>query len=327
MAGLSRSSSIAGLEAASKPLNAAKLVASGGGLSWRGRARLLATLSNSAMVLYIYIAHLIELEWEQFGRSNAVLDAGKSHRLWDYIRADLDAAFEHLRLLTFSDAMLRHLHVYLVVGTPVALVLFVLERDRIRWLQALAEARLPPQEAARASWWLRLYLQVVSVMLVLILAIAPFHLGLPRMHYLIAGSALCLGLVSVCAYLNALHILDALLAQDSEQNGELAAWTWRVRHCVRPALKFIVVIHVLAGISAVVKAESLGDDRSALAFGIMETLVVLGYQLYQGVFIVDDMMVGREVLDAAKVLRLKEVDSTTKEAAAQPMVHNSLMGS
>lgn len=323
-----RQGSSDGLKAASEPLNAARTAACRGGISWRGRVRLVATLSNTAMVLYIYVAHLLELEWEHFGRWR-VLGDGESQRLWDYVRAfDLEVAFEHLRLLTFSDAMLQNLHVYLIVGTPVAIVLFVLERDRVRWLQALAEARLPVEEAGRASWWLRVYLQAVSLMLILTLAIAPFHLGLPRAHYLAAGSALCLGMVSVCAYLTALRILDALMAQDGEQDGELVAWTWRTRHCVRPALMLVVVIHALAFIAAVVKAESLGDDRSALAFGILETLVVLGYQLYQGVFVVDDMMVGREALEAPSVPKLKEFDRIVKEKVVdEPVVDSSLMGS
>lgn len=297
-------------------------------MSWRGPARLAATLSNTAMVLYIYVAHLLELEWERFGNLRG-LAPGESPRLWDYLRIqELDTAFEHLRLLTFSDAMLRYLDVYLIVGTPVAVMLYVLERDRIQWLEALAQARLPAREAGRASWWLHFYRRVVSVMLLLILAIAPFHLGLPRLHYSVTACALSAGMLSIYAYLTALQILDV---ESCEGEDELAIWTRRARCWVRPALKLVISLHVLAFAAAVLKAESLGDDRSALAFGILETLVVLGYQLYQGVFIVDDMMVGRPVpaVSAPMKSEVKKVGDVKDKAIFQPehLLQERLMGS
>eukprot|EP00411_Alexandrium_monilatum_P017809 CAMPEP_0175254512 /NCGR_PEP_ID=MMETSP0093-20121207/37229_1 /TAXON_ID=311494 /ORGANISM="Alexandrium monilatum, Strain CCMP3105" /LENGTH=323 /DNA_ID=CAMNT_0016548835 /DNA_START=38 /DNA_END=1009 /DNA_ORIENTATION=- len=316
-----RKDASAGFKAKLEPLVAER----NRGLSWRGRVRLMATLGNSAMVLYIYVAHLLELEWERFGRMR-VLGAGESQRLWDYLRTwELEPAFEHLRLLTFSEAMLQNLHVYMIVGTPVAVTLFVLERDRVRWLQDLAEARLPPDEAGCASWWLRSYLNAVSLLLALILAIGPFHLGLPRAHYLITAMALSLGVVSICFYLTALHAFEDLL--DSEQGGEFAAWTFRVRCWVRPALKLVIILHILAGAAAVLKAESLHDDLSALIFGILETMVVLGYQLYQGVFVVDDIMVGRVVPASRVTPEHRGQEALQEKKAAESLHHDTLMGS
>jgi len=281
------------------------------------------------MVLYIYIAHLMELEWERFGRFR-VLGAGESQRLWDYLRTwELDVAFEHLRLLTFSDAMLQNLHVYLLVGTPVAATIFVLERDRVRWLQALADARLPGEQARRASWWLKLYLRMVSMLLVMILSIAPFHLGMPRAHYICTACALFFGSTSIFTYLTALGHLDSVLAATSgEEDGDLVAWTRRVRRWVRPALKLVFCLHFVAAAAGALKAESLGDDRSALAFGILETLLVLGYQLFQGVFVVDDMVVGRAVFSSATAHTKGELVAPAKEERPlEETVRERLLGS
>jgi len=184
--------------------------------------------------------------------------------------------------------MLQHIAVYLVVGTPVAITLLALERSRVRWLQGLMARRLGASGAARSVWWLEWYLRTVTVMLVLILMIGPCHLELPFAHYLCAGSALFCGALGMSLYLVATSDLEALADAEDQQ---LLAWTGRQRRCVRPVLKAVLLLHVLAGAAGAWKSESLGDDGSALLFGVLETSLILGYQLFQAVFVVDDMMV------------------------------------
>mmetsp|Transcript_20246 Transcript_20246/g.51352 ORF Transcript_20246/g.51352 Transcript_20246/m.51352 type:complete len:352 (+) Transcript_20246:92-1147(+) len=279
---------------------------------WRARARLVATMGNSAIMLYIYGVHLLGFEWEQFGRFRTLAE-GQSKSVRDYLWAwELDPAFEHLRHFTFSEAMLENLNLYLVVGTPVAVVLVVLERDRIRWLQHMLTGALPDAEKARrAKRCLDLYFWTLSTMMMFILLIGPFHLGWPRAHYCCAFSAITCGCISICLYLAATVDLSTVVANGDE---EVAAWASGVVQWVRPVLKFVLSLHVLALGSAVWKAESLGDDRSALLFGILETTLVLGYQLFAGIFVVDDVLVARRLKMAA----------AAAEAQAEPTVQNSV---
>jgi hypothetical protein len=210
----------------------------------------------------------------------------------DYLRvSDLDGAFDQLRVFTFSEAMLHRIAVYLFVGTPVAITLVALEYSRVRWLQGLMNQRLGTSRAARSVWWLEQYLRTVMVMLTLILMIGPCHLELPVAHYLCAGAALFCGATGMCLYLIATADLGSLIRRGTEDQ-QLLAWTDRVQNCVRPVLKAILLLHVLALLAGAWKSESLGDDGSALLFGVLETSLILGYQLFQAVFVVDDVMVG-----------------------------------
>mmetsp|Transcript_87514 Transcript_87514/g.220193 ORF Transcript_87514/g.220193 Transcript_87514/m.220193 type:complete len:326 (+) Transcript_87514:89-1066(+) len=272
----------------------------GGQPSWRARARLAAAIGNSAMVCYVYAAHLLGVEWGRFGAR--ALDEGAIRSVRDYLwHWDLDPVFEQLRLFTFSQAMLDNLSLYMIVGTPVSVVYFTLERDRIRWLQALLRQTLPDVQTRHANWWLDRYLVVFATLLVCILLLGPLHLELPCAHYCCAFCAIFLGFLSISIYLAA--PID-LVALEQSGNAEAAAWASRARRVVRPALKFVLALHALALGAAVWKAESLGDDRSALLFGVLETALVLGYQLFAGVFVVDDAM----VVEAGKQ-KLKQVDA------------------
>lgn len=255
-------------------------------LPWRGMLRLAATFANTSMVLYVYAAHLMGVEWGQFGRLK--ISKGEVQSLREYLRLwDLDPAFEHLRLFTFSEAMLENLKVYVAVGTPVAVVIFALERDRIRWLQGLLLESLPQGQAGRAKRWLELYLWALGLTLLFILSIGPFHLELPRAHYLCTACALTCGSASMGLYLGAPVDLSAVAAAAGE---DIGAWTLRQRW-VRPVLKLVLGLHVVALMAGAWKAHNLQDDCAALLFGVLETALILGYQLFQGVFVVDDVMV------------------------------------
>lgn len=267
---------------------------------WRVCARLAATLANSGMVLYIYAAHLLGVEWGSFGRgvrggasgSSLFLEA-QHESLLDYVwGGELDPAFDKLRDFTFSEAMLQNINTYMLVGTPVAAVFFFLEHDRIRWLQALVAERMPRGEAERATWWLEFYLRCVVAAYFFVLALAPCHLEMPRVHYFCAAGALSFGITSVSVYLYA--PVDYTRLGQTQGETSLAAWTSRVQRWVRPALKLVIGLHFAAGAAAIWKARRLGDDHAALLFGVLETAVVLSYQLWQGVFVVDDAMVHRK---------------------------------
>ncbi|CAK0881819.1 unnamed protein product [Prorocentrum cordatum] len=71
-----------------------------------------------------------------------------------------------------------------------------------------------------------------------------------------------------------------------------AAWS-AAAGWVRPCVKVVLVVHLMAVVAGAWKAENLGNDTRALLFGIVETAVVLGYQVFQGVMVVDDLMMGR----------------------------------
>lgn len=236
------------------------------------------------MVLYVYLTHLAGLEWQDFGRYRAI-ELGQSRSIRDYL-TELDPAFEHLRMFTFSEAILENLRVYLIIGSPVAIVILTCERNRVRWLQSLCAESLPSQQAQQAKKWLECYLRLTGVMFMLILLIAPFHLDMPRAHYTVAAGAISSGFGSICMYLAATRDLAAVT---SSNNAELVAWV-AAQRWVRPVLAFVLALHGVAGVTAVWKAETVGDDWPALAFGIFETLLVLGYQLFQGVFVLDDIM-------------------------------------
>lgn len=270
----------------------------------RSYLRLVAALANTLMAVYVYVTYLARLQWRRFGRLG--LEATMSERLMDYLWFwELETAFEHLRIFTFSDAMLYNLEIYLLVGIPVSIVYFRLEWDRVRWLQALLQEKLPVEEAARPERWLEAYLHTITLTFVFVLLLAPFHLEVPRAHYCCAGAAFFFGFVSICLYLAAPVDFDALSRSAAAAGDtDLQAWAWRVQHRVRPVLKFVLWLHLAAMGAAVWKAEGLGDDRKALVFGILETAVVLGYQFFQGVFAVDDAMVGSPRPKNAKETRL-----------------------
>jgi len=256
--------------------------------------RLAASVANFAMCFYIYAAYLVQNERESLGRMS-ILDGsphttGVAHqKLATYLSAgDYDGAFESLKSFTFSLAMLDRLSLFFFVGAPVSVVFFALERDRVRWLQAAVMERLPVEQAKIAARYLEVYLWCLVIMFVFILLLVPFHLDRPRAHYPVAGVALGLGFSSICLYLAAPIDFERLTGGDDA----LMLWASRQRSCVRPVLKLQALLHVFTLASAVLKGEQLGDDRAALLFGVFETLTILGYQVMQGVFVLDDVVVG-----------------------------------
>jgi len=252
-----------------------------------GRIRLVGALANALMTVYIYAEYLRRIHWRSFGRLIA-LEEATSQRLVDYLYMwDLDASFEHLRSFTFSEAMFHNLEIFTLVGTPVAFIYFNAERRRVRWLQAfVADSKLDCEQAHFMSQVLELYYWLVSIAFVFVLLLAPFHLGNPRGHYLFAGGAFSFGFGSICTYLWVSKDFSAI----AEATGDASkvAWASRVDRWVRPTLKTVAWLHVVAFVAALLKAEDLADDRKALLFGVLETLTVLGYQAFVAVFAVDD---------------------------------------
>eukprot|EP00419_Tripos_fusus_P033169 CAMPEP_0172762616 /NCGR_PEP_ID=MMETSP1074-20121228/173834_1 /TAXON_ID=2916 /ORGANISM="Ceratium fusus, Strain PA161109" /LENGTH=283 /DNA_ID=CAMNT_0013597041 /DNA_START=55 /DNA_END=906 /DNA_ORIENTATION=- len=253
------------------------------------------------MVLYIYGTYLLQYEWASF----SVHEKAFTHRLVDYVwRWELDIVFEHLKAFTFSEAMLHNLDLYLAVGAPVAVLYFWLERNRIRWLQGFVQqGNLPVEKARLLTWGLELYLWMVFADYIFILLLVPFHLGLPRAHYVCAGCAFTLGIVSLSAYL----WVSAELVAMAKVSGDVVRNTWalRAQNRVRPALKLFVLLHFITCGAAYWKVENLGSDGKALLFGVLETLVILSYQGAHVVFALDDVTVGSgEGLHADKLAKL-----------------------
>mmetsp|Transcript_99799 Transcript_99799/g.316792 ORF Transcript_99799/g.316792 Transcript_99799/m.316792 type:complete len:308 (-) Transcript_99799:16-939(-) len=271
--------------------------AAGWGLRGRGIARLLAALANTAMVLYIYSSHLLRVDREKYRSLRVPLSTrGRHPPLWDCLRLQgWDSALEHLRLFSFSDAMSQNLTVYLLVGAPVAVIFFILEWDRVRWLQSLVLECLPPEQGRRAARWLEAYLCSITLTLAFVLSLARFHLELPKAHYLCAGCAFLCGSLSACIYL-AVPVDFSSMAARAGADAGLVEWAPRVQRWVRPSLKLVLGLHVVATLAGIWKAQSLGDERAALTFGVLETAVVLGYQLFLAVFVIDDIMVGCKVV-------------------------------
>eukprot|EP00405_Crypthecodinium_cohnii_P018154 CAMPEP_0206459424 /NCGR_PEP_ID=MMETSP0324_2-20121206/24164_1 /ASSEMBLY_ACC=CAM_ASM_000836 /TAXON_ID=2866 /ORGANISM="Crypthecodinium cohnii, Strain Seligo" /LENGTH=323 /DNA_ID=CAMNT_0053930965 /DNA_START=140 /DNA_END=1111 /DNA_ORIENTATION=+ len=286
-------------------------------MTWRVRARLAAAITNSLMVTYVYAAHLSGLDWNRFGNFRAIAE-GDLQTVRDYLKTwDLDPVFNHLRLFTFSEAMLENLEVYMIVGTPVALSLFFLELQRTRWLDEVIGRALP---GAGSSWMrmlLNAYMASFGITLSFILAIGPFHLELPRAHYICAFLAIGFGCFSLILYLLATKDLNPLLASGDV---EAMAWAAQTHDIVRPVLKCVAALHILVFVSATWKAESLADDRAALAFGIVETSLVLAYQVFGGIFFMDDMLMGRALEAPAPAQRKLENNKKAKQPAAAAAV-------
>lgn len=256
-----------------------------------GLIRVVAALVNSAMCIYIYASYLWEFGWDR------PLSAGHSQRLTDYLQlGELDPAFERLRGLTFSEAMLSKLDIYMLIGTPVGLVFFVLERNRIRWLQKIVKQSLPGSRPERAEQWLEAYLWTLSAGLICVLLLAPLHLELPRAHYLCALFALGFLCTSVCIYLLAPIDFSTLAARaDTDRDGEFAVWVLWLQQLVWPVLKVVLWLNVILFVAGLWKIHQLGDKLAALTFGVFETVVIVGFQLMMAVFAVDDTMVGRSL--------------------------------
>jgi len=245
------------------------------------------------MCIYIYAAYLACDERERFLGLKGPDEGAVPKRLADYLSAgDFDSAFEGLKSFTFSLAMLDRLCLFFVVGAPVALIFLALERDRVRWIQALVSKHLPAEQARSAVRCLELYLWSLGSMFAFIMLLVPFHLDKPWAHYATAACALTLGFSSICLYLVAPIDVDRLTVSGSS---EFTLWASRQHSVVRPLLKCQAFLHVLLLASAVWKGENMGDDRAALLFGVLETLVIVGYQLVQGIFVCDDAIVGTKL--------------------------------
>lgn len=248
------------------------------------------------MVLFVYVSYLFLIDWARFGLLRTSVTGNRSLAAM-LAAGDVDAVFDALKALTFSEAMLNQIGLYMVVGTPVAIALYILEKGRVRWLQSIIQTCMPASIAAGAVQRLELYLWAVFVTFCFILAIGPFHLERPRAHYLCATCAITSGCLHMAIYLT-LPLDFAMLAariramDQSETGTHLAIWADRVQSRVRPTLQFVLGFHILVVAAGLWKASAIEDDMRALVFGICETVLIIFYQFEQAVFIVDDSVVG-----------------------------------
>lgn len=88
--------------------------------------------------------------------------------------------------------------------------------------------------------------------------------------------------------------VDGDVANASSES-EFSQWASRVQTLVRPTLKFVVLLHIAAFIAGIWKIQRLEDNRAAVVFGVLETSVVFGYQVFLAVFALDDVMIGKTI--------------------------------
>lgn len=221
---------------------------------------------------YIYLEYLLHLDWRDFGQPRT------TRRLLDSLD-DMDTAFALLGKYTFSEAMLTKIPLYMLIGVPVAVVLLVLERDRVRWLQQRVTGTLPAEEAQRTVHRLEAYLRLVIAMLGCILALGPLHLELPWLHYPCALLAILCGF---CA-------LGVQLSLPVSASG--------LSPRARSTVGLIFAFHFAALAAGHWKASGLGDDVRALCFGVVETLLVLLYQLWMALYTTEELQMYEAVSD------------------------------
>ncbi|CAK0811101.1 unnamed protein product [Prorocentrum cordatum] len=256
-------------------------------LPWRGYARIAASVSNAAMIWYIYGFYLLSIDWGLFGQLQH-LQHGESPRMTDYIWArNFDAAFKHLRLFSFSAAMLPSLDVYLFLGVPGSVVHLVLERDRVTWLQSFLKLRTPCCSAHRAARWLEMYYWSLVLGSLSFLMLARVHIDMSWPHYFCSASGLLFTTTALCLYL-VMPFQVALVGADG-----CSEWLAQAKRWVFPSLWLVLGLTAMCFASALWKCERLGDDRPSLVFGVLETITITGYQLVLGVFVVDDRMMAR----------------------------------
>merc|ERR1719379_2715592 len=123
-----------------------------------------------------------------------------------------------------------------------------------------------------------------------------FHLELPCLHYMCAGLSFGAAFSSICIYVSAPIDFEFLAKQaDSTmkvqaqgQDAGFRTWTSQQHKYLWPVLRLALGLHFAALAAGMLKMQRLDDNRIALMFGIFETAVILGYQLFLASFAVDD---------------------------------------
>jgi len=90
------------------------------------------------------------------------------------------------------------------------------------------------------------------------------------------------------------------VASRDDGDDDLAAWTAKTRRWVLPVMKSVLGLTAICVLSAAWKCERLGDDTRSLLFGVLETMVLIGYEFVLGSFIVDDNSVRKPVIPSTK---------------------------
>jgi len=235
------------------------------------------------------IDYLAKTDWTQFGVHE--LPEGQPRKLASYIwHGNLEAGFEHLKHFSLSSAMLPYSNLYTYGLLPGMLIQLHLERHRIKHLNELVREQMPRNQAARLTRCLDRYLTCLFVGFPAFLALGHFHIDRTWPHYLLAGIGLACS--SSAFYIYSFLPLDwSLLARWSGQDKLLKTWAIQVQSVEIPACKSVLVLTVLCMLSAAWKTAYLGDDLRSLAFGVLETLVIIAYQVVLGVFNIDEKMI------------------------------------
>lgn len=270
-------------------------------VSWTGRPgrrktiRVASCTSTAALLSYIYIDYLMIVDWAKFGLHP--MAPGTSRRLADYfLSGHFDEGLAHLKDFTFSAAMLLHGRLYTLTLALAAAVQLPLEHDRIRWLQQLFTRDMRPDDAMHVCKWLDVYLYGLGLGYLAFLTLGYFDIDTPLLHYFFSG----LGLLSTTSAMYAHSTVPCMPSVEATPRNnddcELAKWTIRAKRITRPCLHLIMCLTVICIISAMWKCEKLGDDWRSLIFGLLETMVIVAYQLGVGISAADDSMVDSKVV-------------------------------
>merc|ERR1712129_112211 len=239
---------------------------------------------------YLYDDYLANTDWTQFGIHE--LPDGQPRQLASYLwLGNLGAGFEHLKHFSLSGAMLPHSKLYTYGLAPVMMLQMYLEWYRIKHLRMLVRDQMPCSQAVYVSRCLDCYLKCLFVGFPAFLALGHFHIDRTLPHYLLAGTGLVCVTSAFCIYI-ALPLDSQVLVRWSGQEKVLKTWAFQVKSVEIPACKAVMVLTILCMMSAAWKTNYLGDDLRSLAFGVLETIVILGYQVVMALFAIDERMIG-----------------------------------
>lgn len=186
--------------------------------------------------------------------------------------------------------MLPYSNLYTYGLAPGMMLQLYLEWYRILHLRMLVREQMPCIQARYVSRWLDCYLKCLFVGLPAFLALGHFNIDRTLPHYLLAGTGLFCVTSALCIYV-ALPLDLPRLAHWNGQEKLLKTWAFQVKRIEIPACKALIVLTILCMMSAAWKTNYLGDDLRSLAFGVLETVVIIGYQVVMALFAIDEQMI------------------------------------
>eukprot|EP00929_Paragymnodinium_shiwhaense_P020692 TRINITY_DN13701_c0_g2_i1.p1 TRINITY_DN13701_c0_g2~~TRINITY_DN13701_c0_g2_i1.p1 ORF type:complete len:314 (+),score=55.02 TRINITY_DN13701_c0_g2_i1:100-1041(+) len=270
----------------------------------RRTCRQLVVGLNVAMICIMYLEYLWAADWQ-----DPDLDLCSSG--WSYELGDLMRVMNCCTRYTFSDAMMRgrNLEIFAAIGTCVSVTYIKLESDRVKYLRALLVAerrRASDERLVDASLLvLDIFSWLTSFVYLLVLSLAPFHLGRPFAHYVVAGCCWTTMFTAISLYIGL-----PLQFEGTDSHGELAAWAAR-RRPLLPTMWGLLGVHIVTGWVGMLHVATR-TDSTGLLFGLFEVSLILCYQVFVAIFCVDDDFV-------CEAEPCTKAESTPVAAAGSPL--------